>query len=119
MHQMHQYIMRALAAAERLASNHCALCALCASVVCPQECSAGVAAYYGMLGHHSHRHPSPHCAQSAANPQGDTSWAFLEGQSFLADHSTADIDFFAIHLWPDNWEASGRGDYRLLPAPCC
>lgn len=37
--------------------------------------------------------------QSAANPQGLQSWAFYEGQSFVDDHASADIDFMAIHLW--------------------
>ncbi|RMZ57555.1 hypothetical protein APUTEX25_001755 [Auxenochlorella protothecoides] len=42
-------------------------------------------------------------AASAANPQGLQSWAFEEGQDFYADHNDPNIDFTAIHLWPDNW----------------
>lgn len=42
--------------------------------------------------------------QSDADPQGQQSWAFLEGQNFPVDHSFADVDFTAIHLWVNNWE---------------
>ena len=31
------------------------------------------------------------------------SWAFNEGQDFLADHASPNIDFIAFHHWPDNW----------------
>ena len=41
---------------------------------------------------------------SYANPQGAGSWAEDEGQNFLADHASADVDFAAFHFWPDNWE---------------
>lgn len=30
-------------------------------------------------------------------------WAYNEGQDFLADHSSPNIDFAAFHHWPDNW----------------
>lgn len=30
-------------------------------------------------------------------------WAFHEGQDFLQDHNTSNIDFAAFHAWPDNW----------------
>jgi hypothetical protein len=42
--------------------------------------------------------------QTAANPQGASSWANTEGQSFVVDHSSPNIDFLAIHLWINNWE---------------
>lgn len=34
----------------------------------------------------------------------DSTWAAEEGQDFIADHSSADIDFATIHCWPDNWK---------------
>lgn len=33
-------------------------------------------------------------------------WASITGQNFTANHAPKDIDFAAIHLWPDNWEVS-------------
>ncbi|KAL4859907.1 Mannan endo-1 [Chlorella vulgaris] len=42
--------------------------------------------------------------QTAANPQGASSWANTEGQSFVVDHSSPNIDFLSIHLWINNWE---------------
>ncbi len=27
-----------------------------------------------------------------------------EGQNFVADHSSPNIDFMSIHLWMNNWE---------------
>ena len=32
------------------------------------------------------------------------SWADTEGQNFIEDHSSPDIDFASIHLWLSNWE---------------
>ena len=42
--------------------------------------------------------------QTAANPQGTASWANAEGQSFVGDHASADIEFMVAHLWVSNWE---------------
>jgi len=39
-----------------------------------------------------------------ANP---AEWSHTVGQDFLANHRSKDIDFAALHLWPDNW---GRTD---------
>ncbi len=36
-----------------------------------------------------------------ANPGG---WALQSGQNFSVNHAPANIDFAAIHVWPDNWE---------------
>jgi mannan endo-1,4-beta-mannosidase len=41
--------------------------------------------------------------QTAANPQGAQSWANTEGQNFVADHASPNIDFMSIHLWINNW----------------
>ena len=41
-----------------------------------------------------------------------TGWASLTGQDFIANHASPAIDFAAAHIWPDNWEVSGR-----LPKP--
>jgi len=44
-------------------------------------------------------------ATNKANPgarDGGT-WAAEEGQDFIADHSSPNIDFATIHSWPDNW----------------
>lgn len=38
----------------------------------------------------------------SANPGADTSgWAAQEGQDFIADHSSPDIDYAAFHSWID------------------
>jgi len=39
-----------------------------------------------------------------ANP---AEWSHTVGQDFMANHASKDIDFAALHLWPDNW---GRTD---------
>ena len=46
----------------------------------------------------------PQSPAEAANP--GTGWATITGQNFTANHAPDSIDFAAIHLWPDNWEAS-------------
>ncbi len=46
-------------------------------------------------------------SQTAANPQGAQSWANTEGQNFVADHASPDIDFMSIHLWINNWWVRG------------
>ncbi|KDD76401.1 hypothetical protein H632_c239p0, partial [Helicosporidium sp. ATCC 50920] len=43
-------------------------------------------------------------ATGLANPLGMASWAFNEGQDFVRDHNSSDIDFATVHLWPDNWK---------------
>lgn len=48
-----------------------------------------------------------------ANPQGADAWAIGEGQDFVGDHTSADIDFAAIHLWPDNWEVKDGVDWQI------
>ncbi len=58
---------------------------------------------------HSHVFPlSPNRAASLALLLQHQSslvfrWAYNEGQDFLADHTSSDIDFAAFHHWPDNW----------------
>lgn len=42
-------------------------------------------------------------ATNPANPGVGSSWASEEGQDFIADHDSPDIDFAVAHLWPDNW----------------
>ena len=44
-----------------------------------------------------------HWLQTAANPQRSDDWATKEGQSFVGDHSSPNIDFMAVHLWVNNW----------------
>jgi hypothetical protein len=36
---------------------------------------------------------------------GGSPWAAAEGQDFLADHASPDIDFATFHAWVDNWKA--------------
>jgi len=38
-----------------------------------------------------------------ANPGNPGPWAAKEGQDFIADHSSPDIDFSTMHSWIDNW----------------
>jgi len=45
----------------------------------------------------------PGSAAEVVNP--GTGWATITGQNFSANHAPDTIDFAAIHLWPDNWEA--------------
>lgn len=61
----------------------------------------------------------PPCPQTAANPQGAQSWANTEGQNFIADHTSPDIDFMSIHLWINNWwvAAALGGSTRTLRPP--
>lgn len=41
------------------------------------------------------------------NPGADTSpWAAAEGQDFIADHSSPDIDYAAFHSWIDRFTNS-------------
>ncbi|GMH38711.1 hypothetical protein BSKO_06595 [Bryopsis sp. KO-2023] len=34
---------------------------------------------------------------------GSSPWALQEGQDFLANHQSENIDFATVHAWPDNW----------------
>uniref|UniRef100_A0A1D2A9E3 mannan endo-1,4-beta-mannosidase n=1 Tax=Auxenochlorella protothecoides TaxID=3075 RepID=A0A1D2A9E3_AUXPR len=44
-------------------------------------------------------------AGGTANPGVQyTEWAAEEGQDFIADHSSPDIDFATFHTWVDNWQ---------------
>jgi len=36
-------------------------------------------------------------------------WALEEGQDFVGNHDSPDIDFATLHAWPDNW--MGFADY--------
>ena len=38
----------------------------------------------------------------------DSTWAAEEGQDFIADHNSSNIDFATIHCWPDNWKVGTR-----------
>ena len=61
------------------------------------------------------------CPQTAANPQGAQSWANTEGQNFIADHTSPDIDFMSIHLWINNWwvaAALGGSQHDTVPTTC-
>ena len=58
----------------------------------------------------------PTTTQSAANPQGNSSWAVYEGQDFNADHSPPPIDFLAMHLWTDNWEDTSDAFVQVPPS---
>ncbi|GMH38575.1 hypothetical protein BSKO_06459 [Bryopsis sp. KO-2023] len=40
---------------------------------------------------------------------GSSPWALQEGQDFLANHRSENIDFATVHAWPDNW--IGFADY--------
>ena len=40
-----------------------------------------------------------------ANPGG---WALQCGQNFSVNHAPSNIDFAAIHVWPDNWERCAK-----------
>ena len=33
-----------------------------------------------------------------------SNWAAEEGQDFIADHNSSNVDFATIHCWPDNWK---------------
>lgn len=46
-----------------------------------------------------------------ANPGG---WALQCGQNFSVNHAPSNIDFAAIHVWPDNWERCVHS-WCLLP----
>lgn len=49
------------------------------------------------------------------NPQYNTqyvAWPAFEGQDFVLDHTSPDIDFTAFHSWVDNWGVS-------LASACC
>ncbi|BDA49901.1 Mannan endo-1,4-beta-mannosidase 1 [Coccomyxa sp. Obi] len=35
------------------------------------------------------------------------SWPAYSGQDFTNNHRSKDIDFTAVHAWPDNWQVSG------------
>jgi len=47
---------------------------------------------------------------------GGSPWAAAEGQDFLADHASPDIDFATFHAWVDNWKARAPAPVRLRPA---
>ncbi|EIE22964.1 glycoside hydrolase, partial [Coccomyxa subellipsoidea C-169] len=38
------------------------------------------------------------------NPSYPDSWPSYEGQDFTNNHRSKDIDFTAVHAWPDNWK---------------
>ncbi|CAK0739538.1 hypothetical protein CVIRNUC_001174 [Coccomyxa viridis] len=41
----------------------------------------------------------------SANPGvPGSNWAAEEGQDFIADHNSSNVDFATIHCWPDNWK---------------
>jgi hypothetical protein len=46
-----------------------------------------------------------------ANPGG---WALQCGQNFSVNHAPSNIDFAAIHVWPDNWERCVSRCHLLL-----
>ncbi len=35
---------------------------------------------------------------------GGATWPAAEGQDFIDDHASPDIDFATIHSWVDNWK---------------
>ena len=37
-----------------------------------------------------------------------SNWAAEEGQDFIADHNSSNVDFATIHCWPDNWEGASE-----------
>ncbi|KAK9837439.1 hypothetical protein WJX81_002398 [Elliptochloris bilobata] len=48
---------------------------------------------------------STSAARLPQNPGiGGSAWAAAEGQDFLADHASPDIDFATFHAWIDNWK---------------
>ena len=53
-----------------------------------------------------------HCSARA----GGSPWAAAEGQDFLADHASPDIDFATFHAWIDNWKARAPELLALRPA---
>ena len=40
---------------------------------------------------------------SQQNSDPGNGWAQLTGQNFTAQHASPNIDFGAIHYWPDRW----------------
>jgi endo-1,4-beta-mannosidase len=49
------------------------------------------------------------------NPGADTSpWAAAEGQDFIADHSSPDIDYAAFHSWIDRLDGPLMKNYGHL-----
>jgi hypothetical protein len=46
-----------------------------------------------------------------ANPGG---WALQCGQNFSVNHAPSNIDFAAIHVWPDNWERCVQEELQLI-----
>lgn len=65
----------------------------------------------------------PACGNARAGQAGGSPWAAAEGQDFLADHASRNIDFATFHAWVDNWKARGpaprirlrQGTYPGLP----
>lgn len=50
------------------------------------------------------------CCNNPANPGVKYSeWAAEEGQNFILDHSSPNISFATMHLWPDNWQDTSPG----------
>ena len=54
--------------------------------------------------------PYPWKLQQCISNQGvaDSTWAAEEGQDFVADHNSSNVDFATIHCWPDNWKVGMR-----------
>ena len=49
-----------------------------------------------------------------------SNWAGEEGQDFIADHNSSNIDFATIHCWPDNWKVPNPSPRSLDPPnPLC
>lgn len=42
--------------------------------------------------------------QQEANPSGKGSWAGGQGQNFISNHASENIDYGGIHMWIQNWE---------------
>ena len=43
-----------------------------------------------------------------------SSWAAEEGQDFIADHNSSNVDFATIHCWPDNWKVLWNHPMRFV-----
>ena len=43
-----------------------------------------------------------------------SNWAAEEGQDFIADHNSSDVDFATIHCWPDNWKVLQNYSMRFV-----
>jgi hypothetical protein len=57
----------------------------------------------------SHQRTLPDCSSHdmtlhAICLTGGATWPTAEGQDFIDDHASPDIDFATIHSWVDNWK---------------